>query len=60
MPTVTAANDVGRSVNPTLLAGQVEGGVVQGVGMALVENFVPGVTTTFHDHEILRVHRTPG
>jgi CO/xanthine dehydrogenase Mo-binding subunit len=35
---VTAAHDVGRVLNPTTLEGQIEGGVLQGVGMALYEN----------------------
>lgn len=56
---VLAAYDVGRAVNPTLLAGQIEGGVAQGVGMALVEDFVPGRTETFHDYEIPRSHQVP-
>ncbi|WP_236079211.1 molybdopterin-dependent oxidoreductase [Paraburkholderia nemoris] len=49
---VTAAHDVGRMVNPTLLEGQVEGAVAQGVGMALMEKFVPGVNNNFHDYLI--------
>ncbi len=32
--------DVGRVVNPRMLAGQIEGGVVQGLGGALLEEFV--------------------
>ena len=32
---VTAAHDVGRAINPTLIEGQIEGGVAQGLGMAL-------------------------
>ena len=34
----TAVQEVGRVLNPTLAAGQVEGGVAQGVGWALLEN----------------------
>jgi xanthine dehydrogenase molybdenum-binding subunit len=37
---VVAAHDVGRVMNPTLLEGQVEGGVHMGLGMALTEAFV--------------------
>lgn len=37
---VTAAHDVGRAINPLGVAGQVEGGVVQGVGYALYEEMV--------------------
>jgi CO/xanthine dehydrogenase Mo-binding subunit len=32
-----AAHDVGRAINPTLIEGQIEGGVMQGIGMALME-----------------------
>lgn len=34
---VTAAHDVGRAINPATLIGQVEGGIVQGMGYALME-----------------------
>ncbi len=37
---VWCADDVGRAVNPQLIEGQVEGGVVQALGYALTENFV--------------------
>ena len=33
---ITAAHDVGRAINPTLVEGQVEGGVAQGLGLALM------------------------
>ncbi|WP_322027959.1 molybdopterin-dependent oxidoreductase [Burkholderia sp. BCC1977] len=49
---VIAAHDVGRIVNRTLLEGQIEGAVAQGVGMALMEKFVPGVNNNFHDYVI--------
>jgi len=37
---VVAAHDVGRAMNPTLLEGQVAGGVHMGLGLALSEAFV--------------------
>jgi xanthine dehydrogenase molybdenum-binding subunit len=37
---VIAAHDVGRAINPTLVEGQVEGGVHMGLGQALSEEFV--------------------
>ena len=36
---VISANDVGQAVNPQLVEGQVEGGVVQALGWALMEDF---------------------
>ena len=36
---VVAAHDVGRVMNPTLLEGQVEGGIHMGLGLALTEEF---------------------
>jgi len=49
---VTAAHDVGRAINPTLIEGQVEGGVAQGLGMALMEEFFPGKGENLHDYLI--------
>jgi CO/xanthine dehydrogenase Mo-binding subunit len=35
---ITAAHDVGRAINPMATEGQIQGGVVQGLGWALMEN----------------------
>ena len=37
---VIAANDVGRALNPLGLLGQVEGGIMMGIGNCLTENFI--------------------
>ena len=37
VPTVWIAHDIGRSLNPTLVRGQVEGSVYMGLGEALME-----------------------
>ncbi len=45
---VWAAHDVGRAINPRGVEGQIEGGIVQGLGQALMEDYrlVDGHTTT--------------
>lgn len=37
---VVAAQDVGRAINPTAIEGQIHGGILQGIGMALQEALV--------------------
>lgn len=37
---VTSAHDVGKAVNPRLIEGQIEGGVMQALGYTITENFV--------------------
>jgi aldehyde oxidoreductase len=56
---VTAAHDVGRAINPTLIEGQIEGGVAQGLGMALMEEFFPGKGENLHDYLIPSVGDIP-
>jgi CO/xanthine dehydrogenase Mo-binding subunit/aerobic-type carbon monoxide dehydrogenase small subunit (CoxS/CutS family) len=56
---IVAAHDVGRAVNPTLLEGQVEGGIAQGLGFALMEAFVPGRTENLHDYLIPTIGDIP-
>jgi xanthine dehydrogenase molybdenum-binding subunit len=35
-----AAQDVGFAINPTLVEGQIQGAVAQGIGRALMENYI--------------------
>ncbi len=61
----TAVDDFGRVVNPLTLAGQVHGGVVQGVGQALIENTVYDegsgqlLTGSFMDYGLPRASDIP-
>ena len=56
---ITAAHDVGRAINPTLIEGQIEGGVAQGLGMALMEEFHPGRAENLHDYLIPTIGDVP-
>ena len=49
---ITAAHDLGQVINPLLATGQIEGGIAQGLGMALMEEYVPGRTENLHDYLI--------
>lgn len=49
---ILAAHDVGRAVNPTMVEGQIHGGVAQGLGLALMEEYLPGRTENLHDYLI--------
>jgi len=60
---VIAAHDVGRALNPLGVAGQIEGGVVMGIGIALQEEFImedgiPRVTSLAR-YKIPSIERTP-
>jgi CO/xanthine dehydrogenase Mo-binding subunit/aerobic-type carbon monoxide dehydrogenase small subunit (CoxS/CutS family) len=54
-----AAHDVGRAINPTEVEGQVHGGIVQGLGMALMEEYHSGQTDNLHDYLIPTVGDAP-
>ena len=55
----TAAHDVGKAINPMLVEGQIQGGIAQGLGMALMEEFVPGRTENLHDYLIPTIGDMP-
>ncbi len=56
---IHAAHDVGRAINPTLVEGQIHGGIAQGIGMALMEEYVNGRTDNLHDYLIPTVGDVP-
>ncbi len=49
---MVAAHDVGRAVNPVQVEGQIHGGIAQGLGLALMEEYLPGRTENLHDYLI--------
>jgi len=49
---IHAAHDVGRAINPTQVEGQVHGGIAQGLGLALMEEYRAGRTDNLHDYLI--------
>ena len=49
---ITAAHDVGRAINPTQVEGQIHGGIAQGIGFALMEEYHAGKTENLHDYLI--------
>ncbi|WP_374467088.1 xanthine dehydrogenase family protein molybdopterin-binding subunit [Ferrovibrio sp.] len=58
------ADDMGRVINPTIVKGQIHGGVVQGVGQALYENVVYDadgqlLTGSFTDYCLPRADNFP-
>jgi len=56
---IVAAHDVGRAINPTQVEGQIHGGVAQGLGLALMEDYVPGRTENLHDYLIPTIGDVP-
>ena len=54
-----AAHDVGKAINPMLVEGQVHGGIAQGLGMALMEEYIPGRTENLHDYLIPTIGDIP-
>jgi len=60
---IFAVHDIGKIINKGLLSGQVYGGVVQGLGMALKENLQINdghiITDNFHNYRIYRANELP-
>jgi xanthine dehydrogenase molybdenum-binding subunit len=62
---IVAVQDVGRAVNPTIVEGQIQGAVHQGIGYALTEGLVLDPETgtllngTFMDYRLLTAADSP-
>jgi carbon-monoxide dehydrogenase large subunit len=60
----TAVDDIGRVINPMIVEGQVHGGLVQGIGQALLEHAIydasgQPVTASFMDYAMPRADDVP-
>jgi CO/xanthine dehydrogenase Mo-binding subunit len=56
---IAAAHDVGRAINPMLVEGQIHGGIAQGLGLALMEEYIPGRTEDLHNYLIPTIGDIP-
>jgi xanthine dehydrogenase molybdenum-binding subunit len=60
---VIAAHDVGRAINPMAVEGQLEGGVMMGLGYALTEEFEVEegrvLSDSFAKYKVPRIHQIP-
>ena len=57
---IYAAHDVGKAINPRNVVGQITGGAVMGIGYALLEEYLPGITKNFKDYKIPGILDVPG
>jgi 4-hydroxybenzoyl-CoA reductase alpha subunit len=60
---LVAAHDLGKAINPMAAEGQIEGGVVQGIGYALMEDLVcskgEAINPDFSDYKVLKAPDIP-
>jgi aldehyde oxidoreductase len=56
---IVVSQDMGKTVNPVDAQGQIEGGVVMGVGTAIMEEVIPGATTSFASYYVPTVKSMP-
>jgi CO/xanthine dehydrogenase Mo-binding subunit/aerobic-type carbon monoxide dehydrogenase small subunit (CoxS/CutS family) len=56
---IVAAHDVGKAINPIQVEGQIHGGIMQGLGLALMEEYLPGRTENLHDYLIPTIGDMP-
>jgi CO/xanthine dehydrogenase Mo-binding subunit/aerobic-type carbon monoxide dehydrogenase small subunit (CoxS/CutS family) len=59
VPRITAVHDVGKVINPQEAKGQVEGAILMGLGTALMEEYLPGITKGFGDYYLPTAMSTP-
>ena len=64
IPRYGSIDDAGQAINPLILHGQVHGGIVQGIGQALLEGVLYDdngqvLTGSFMDYALPRAHTVP-
>jgi len=56
---IVAAHDVGHTINQTDANGQIQGAIMMGLGSALSEEYLPGITTGFTDYILPNINAMP-
>ena len=56
---MVTAHDVGKPINPCALEGQIEGGLMMALGMALTEEYRPGETDRLSGYKVPRTTDLP-
>lgn len=60
---LVAAHDLGKAINPMAAEGQIEGGLAQGIGFALMEDLVcrsgEALNPNFSDYKVLKAPDVP-
>lgn len=56
---LVSVQDAGKAINPLAVEGQIEGGLVMGLGLALKEEFRPGQTSGFREYQVPRTGDMP-
>jgi CO/xanthine dehydrogenase Mo-binding subunit len=56
---ILAAHDVGRIINELGVIGQIQGAIMMGVGTALIEEYVPGVSSGFTNYILPMINAMP-
>jgi len=56
---ITVAQDVGTALNPQAVEGQLQGGVMMGIGLALMEEYVPSQTRDLTSYRLPRPSDVP-
>jgi CO/xanthine dehydrogenase Mo-binding subunit len=56
---IVAVQDVGRAINPQSVEGQIEGAILMSLGAALMEDYIPGVSTGFSDYYLPTIRSAP-